>query len=146
MSWRLLGLVPFLHAEGHDVTRSAAERAAGESIWVPSAVAPGTGTTWSVRDPHTITATIDTDGHLVAVEHHIDTEGLLVSSSFDRWGDPDRSGTSGLHRFGVDVTAQRRFGTTTVPSRGEAGWHHGTDRWSEGRFFRFELVDWKPFP
>ena len=35
MDWRLFGRLPVVHASGPDVSRSSAERAAGESIWVP---------------------------------------------------------------------------------------------------------------
>ena len=35
MNWKLFGTIPVMHAEGPDVSRSAAERAAGESIWRP---------------------------------------------------------------------------------------------------------------
>jgi hypothetical protein len=29
----------------------------------------------------------------------------------------------------------------TVPRRITAGWHHGTDRWPEGRFIRYTVDD-----
>ena len=92
--------------------------------------------------PDSIGGTIDADGHHVDVEHHIDEQDRLTSSSFLRWGDPDRSGTWAQHRFGVEVNEHRRFGSIQIPSRGAAGWHHGTDRWREGVFFRFELTDY----
>lgn len=145
MNWKLLGLVPIVRAEGPDVTRSAAARAAGESVWVPSAVAPGTGTTWTVEEPDVIAADIHIDDHTVRVRHVIDGEGRLRSSTFDRWGDPDRSDTWGMHPFGVEVSEHRRFGPVTIPSSGEVGWYHGTDRWEDGRFFRFEITSWTPW-
>lgn len=140
MTWKLFGVATIVRAAGVDVSRSAAERAAGESIWVPSAVSPAAGTSWSATDSGSIAAVIDTDGHRVDVEHRIDEEGRLTSSSFARWGDPDRTGAWAEHRFGVEVAAHRRFGSIQIPSRGEAGWHHGTDRWADGVFFRFELT------
>lgn len=146
MSWRLFGLVPFVRAEGPEVWRSAAERAAGESIWVPSAVAPGTGTDWVSSAPDRLSAVIDTDGHRLRVEHRIDADGRLTGSSFLRWGDPDRTGTWQEHPFGVEIAEHHRFGSVQIPSRGEAGWHHGTERWAEGVFFRFELTDYELLP
>lgn len=142
MTWKLFGLVPIVRVDGVDVSRSAAERAAGESIWVPSAVAPASGVDWRSTGANSIAAVIDTDGHLVEVEHRIDELGRLTSSSFLRWGDPDRTGTWAQHRFGVEVHEHARFGSVQIPSRGEAGWHHGTGRWREGIFFRFELTDY----
>ena len=61
-----------------------------------------------------------------------------------RWGDPDETGTWGLHPFGVEVTGHRSFAGLTVPARGTAGWHYGTDRWTEGAFFRFEITGHEP--
>jgi hypothetical protein len=140
MDWKLFGLIPFVRAGGPDVTRSAAERAAGESIWAPAAVAPGTGTTWTAASADRISAEVDTDGHVVRVEHHIDDEGCLIESSFMRWGDPDRTGRWGEHPFGVQVDGHRRFGGVHIPAQGQAGWHFGTDRWNDGVFFRFEIT------
>jgi hypothetical protein len=144
MDWKLFGLIPFVHAEGPDVTRSAAERAAGESIWVPYAVAPWTNTRWAAEGPDRITGAFDTDGHEVSVEHRLDRDGRLITSSFLRWGDPDRTGTWGQHPFGVEVSAHRRFGAVCIPAAGEAGWHFGQDRWRGGAFFRFEITSYRP--
>ncbi|HET8931418.1 MAG TPA: DUF6544 family protein [Acidimicrobiales bacterium] len=146
MEWKLFGVVPIVRAAGTDVTRSTAERAAGESIWVPSAVSPAAGTKWRATSPRSITATIDTGGHRVPIEHLIDDEGRLISSSFLRWGDPDRTGIWTAHPFGVVVAEHRRFGSIQVPSRGEAGWYPGTDRWRDGVFFRFELEHYAIVP
>ena len=38
MRWKLLGLVPLVHASGPDITRSAAGRMAAELIWLPPAL------------------------------------------------------------------------------------------------------------
>lgn len=143
MDWNLLGIIPLVHAEGADVSRSAAERAAGESIWVPGAVSPLAGTRWTAVSESVIAGDVDTDGHTVRVEHHIDSVGRLVSSSFQRWGDPDNTGSWKPQVFGVDVEQHRRFGDVCIPVRGVAGWHHGTDRWSEGKFFRFEITGYE---
>ena len=42
------------------------------------------------------------------------------------------------------MTGYRTFGGLTVPSAGRIGWFYGTDRWSEGEFFRFQLTDLEP--
>lgn len=146
MDWKLFGLIPFVSASGPDVTRSAAERAAAESVWVPSAVAPGTGVEWTASGSDVISAVIDTDGHAVGITHAVDADGRVTSTSMRRWGDPDRTGSWGEHAFGGDFAEQRRFGPVTIPSRGEIGWHHGTDRWSDGAFFRFEITSYRPSP
>jgi hypothetical protein len=61
---------------------------------------------------------------------------------FDRWGDPDSTGTWGHHPFGFEVIGHSSFDGVTIPSSGRAGWFYGTDRWDEGEFFRFEITDY----
>lgn len=140
MDWRLLGRLRLVHVEGDDVSRSAAERAAGESIWAPTAVVPATGVEWSADTADHIRLRFDVDGHVVTLEHDIDADGHLRSSQFQRWGDPDNTGSWDLHPFGVEVTSTRTFGGATLPASGRAGWHYGTDRWTDGVFFRFEIT------
>jgi hypothetical protein len=40
MRWKLFGLLPVMRAAGPDVTRSAAGRAAAETIWLPTTLLP----------------------------------------------------------------------------------------------------------
>lgn len=144
MDWRLFGRIVLVHADGADVSRSAAQRAAGESIWAPTAAM--TAGTWSASGDDTVIVDIDTDGHHTRLHHRIDSQGQLLSSRFDRWGDPDDTGTWSLHPFGVEVTGYRTFGGVTIPNRGRVGWHVGTDRWPDGEFFRFEITSYELVP
>jgi hypothetical protein len=57
-------------------------------------------------------------------------------------GDPDKSGTWRLHPFGFEVTGHSTLDDVTIPSSGRAGCFYGTDRWSEGQFFRSEITDY----
>jgi len=60
---------------------------------------------------------------------------------FDRWGDPDETGSWAWHPFGGEITGYRSFaGGLTIPSAGRFGWRFGTDRWAEGEFFRYEIT------
>jgi hypothetical protein len=47
LRWTLLGLVPVVHAQGPDVARSAVGRAAGEAMWLPTALLPRFGVAWT---------------------------------------------------------------------------------------------------
>ena len=143
LHWRLLGLLPVMRAHGADVSRSARGRAAGEALWLPTALLPEAGTSWEERGERAA-ARITTDGHDTVLELAVDEDGLVQSAGFDRWGDPDGTGTFALHRFGMDVTDHGTFGGLTIPIAGSAGWHHGTDRWPAAAFFRFELTDVTP--
>src|SRR5688572_1340761 len=109
MDWRILGLVPLVHSAGTHVSRSAAERAGGESIWVPSALAPPSGARWTARDETHLEVSFDVDGHPVVLRHTIAESGALRSSTFDRWGDPDNTGTWQLLPFGVEVSREATF-------------------------------------
>jgi hypothetical protein len=141
MDWRLLGLVRVAHAEGPDVSRSAAGRAGGEAVWVPTALLPRSGVSWSVTDLHHATARYRVDDTELEVRLEFDDDARVRSLVFDRWGDPDGTGSWGLHPFGFEVTESATFGGVTIPSAGRVGWFHGTDRWPAGEFFRFEITD-----
>lgn len=143
MDWRLLNRLPIVHADGPDVSRSAAERAAGESIWAPAAMRPTDDVTWTAVDPNHLHVAFSVGDHPVQLRHSIDADGRLESSSFDRWGDPDRTGTWAQHPFGVEVDGEGTFDGVTIPARGRAGWHHGTARWEDGVFFQFEITGYE---
>jgi hypothetical protein len=140
MRWRLLGLLPVMQADGPDLSHSAAGRVAGEAMWVPTALLPRFGVDWSAADDHHLTARWRIDSHEVALDLVIDNQGRLRESVFQRWGDPDRTGTFGLHPCGGEVTAYATFGGVSVPAAGRAGWFYGTDRWTDGEFFRYQLT------
>jgi hypothetical protein len=139
MRWRLGGLVPIVRADGPDVSRSGAGRAGAEALWLPTALLPRFGVTWSADSDERITASFTVGGEPLQVSFALDPTGGVRSFVFDRWGDPDRTGTWGLHPCGGEVTGYGSFGGLTIPIVGRLGWHYGTDRWPEGEFFRFEI-------
>jgi hypothetical protein len=138
--WTLAGLVTVMHAEGPDVTRSAAGRAGAEGIWVPTALLPRFGVQWTAEAPDRVTARYRVGDVPVEVHHRLDPDGRTRSFVFDRWGDPEGTGTWGLHPFGGQVDAHATFDGVTVPSAGRIGWFPDTDRWASGEFFRFRLT------
>ncbi|MEO6988280.1 MAG: DUF6544 family protein, partial [Aquihabitans sp.] len=127
-----------------DVTRSAAGRAAGEAVWVPTSLLPRFGVSWDATSEHDLQAGLTIDGADVTLHMRIDDEGHLERVRLDRWGDPDETGTWGLHPFGFQVTETRRFGPFSIPAVGTAGWFHGTDRWASGQFFECDITSLKP--
>ena len=141
MRWKLFGIVPVMTATGPNVSRSAAGRAGGEAVWVPTALLPRFGVRWSSDGDDLILARFAVGGLELEVLHRIDDAGLVRSITYDRVGDPDGTGDFGLHPFGVEVTEHETFDGVTVPSSGEVGWHHGTDRWDDGLFFRYTISD-----
>jgi uncharacterized protein DUF6544 len=109
MNWKLLGLVPVMRADGGDVSRSAAGRAGGEAIWVPTALLPRFGVTWTAIDDRHVTAQYRLDELDVELRIGLDERARIRSLVVDRWGDPDRTGTWGLHLFGLEVTGYATF-------------------------------------
>jgi Family of unknown function (DUF6544) len=144
MDWKLFGLIRVAHGEGADVARSGVGRAAGEAVWLPTALLPRFGVEWQSSTEHDLTARLMIGGSEVCLHLHIDMAGRLEWVRFDRWGDPHDSGHWALHPFGFQVDETRTFGSLTVPSAGSAGWFHGTDRWADGEFIRLEITALQP--
>jgi hypothetical protein len=141
MQWKLLDLIRLIHAEGPDVSRSSAGRAAAEAVWVPTALLPRFGVTWEAADSHHLTASYRLDDVDLELYYTLDDDARVRSVALDRWGDPESTGTFGLHRFGHEMTRYSTFDGVMIPSAGRAGWFYGTDRWSEGEFFRYQVTD-----
>jgi hypothetical protein len=146
LDWKLLGLIRVMHASGPDVARSAAGRGAAEGVWVPSALLPRFGVDWSSETDDHIVANYRIDDVDLELHCRLDAEGRLRSITFDRWGDPDETGSYGQHPFGVEVTGYDAFGPYAVPSAGRAGWFPHSDRWPESVFFRYQLTHYQPVP
>ncbi|MCU0267972.1 MAG: hypothetical protein MUF83_04925 [Acidimicrobiales bacterium] len=141
MDWKLLGLKTVAHADGADVARSAAGRGGAEGIWVPTALLPRFGVAWSAPADDLIVARYRTGDVDLEVFVRLDDEHHVVESWFDRWGDPDETGTSASYPFGVRATGTATFDGVTIPHAGRVGWFHGTPRWQEGEFFRYRITD-----
>jgi hypothetical protein len=141
MRWTLGGLINLAQGEGPDVSRSARGRAGAEAIWVPTALLPRCGVRWTSDGPDSATVHYDLDGTPMSVTYRLDAHGRITSLVFDRWGDPDNTGTWDWYPFGGEIVAYRRFGDVLIPGTGRVGWHFGTDRWSEGAFFEFTITD-----
>jgi hypothetical protein len=139
--WRLAGLLPVMHAAGRDVSRSAAGRAGGEGVWLPTALLPRYGVRWTAEGQDRITAHYSVRAVPLQLRLQLDEAGRVASFVFPRWGDPDRTGSWTWHPFGGEVTGHHSFGGVTIPSAGRIGWHFGTDRWPDGEFFRFRITD-----
>lgn len=144
MRWRLGGLVTVVSSDGVDVSRSAAGRAAGEAIWVPSSLLPRFGVAWTALDDCHISAHFRVHDVPVELRLVIDGTGRVTSFALDRWGDPDRSGSWGWHSFGGEVTGYLMRAGMRIPSAGQAGWGFGTDEWPRGEFLRYAITSLQP--
>ena len=122
MRWRLAGLVTVAAGEGPDVSGSAAGRAGGEGIWLPTALLPRFGVRWSAPAADLVTAAFAVGETPVTLDLRLDAAGRIVAMAFDRWGDPGDSGRFDWHRFGGQVGGYATFGGLTIPAEGRLGW------------------------
>jgi hypothetical protein len=131
---RRLPALKLLHAQGEDVARSGAGRAALEALWAPMALLPDRGVSWRADSHDLIVASSEVPPERPELHIRIGPDGQVRSYSALRW----RGGKQGYVPFGVDVLAETRFGPLTIPGRLTAGWGHGTADWSP--FFRAEVT------
>ena len=140
MTWKLFGIVPVIRAGGPDVARSALGRAVTEGVWVPTALLPRYGVHWVAEDDRRIVADIPIAQEHARLQITMHDDGRVRSTHLDRWSDPDNTGHFDWNPFGIEVVESRTFPCgITVPAEGTGGWFHGTDRWTDGEFFRYTI-------
>ena len=61
MQWKLLGLATVMRADGPDVAKSAAGRCGGEGVWLPTALLPEMGVSWTAPEPDHVVAAFAVD-------------------------------------------------------------------------------------
>lgn len=139
MRWKILGLFPLVNASGTDITRSAAGRVAGETIWLPSVLCRE-DVTWTEADSTHARAAFKVESERVEVEFTVDAVGRLSSIKYKRWGNP-HGDEFNYADFGGFVESEGTFEGYTIPTRLRIGWHAGTARFKpEGEFFRCQIV------
>jgi hypothetical protein len=135
---RLLGRVTLFHAEDVNTARSAATRAAIESVvFAPPSVLPGRGVSWRAETDNVIVACFDLPPERPEVRLCIDERGAIRTVSALRWGNAGKK-TFQYIPFGGDVHAERRFGDLVLPSTISVGWRFDTPRYAP--FFRAEIT------
>jgi hypothetical protein len=139
---RLLGRVTLFHADDANTARSAATRAAIESVvFAPPSVLPDRGVAWRAESDDVIVARFDLPPERPEVRVRIDDHGAMRSVSALRWGDAGER-TFGYLPFGGDVHAERRFGDLVLPSALRVGWWFDTPRYAP--FFQAEIGAVRP--
>jgi hypothetical protein len=137
----LLGRIRFLRADGEDVSRAAAGRAAAESIWVPQTLTPQRGVRWRAESESEIVAAFHVAPEDVELRLTIDARGAVRAVSLLRWGDVGQD-RFGYIPFGGTVHAEQRFGDLVLPSRVSIGWWYGTPRYEP--FFEARILSAEP--
>ena len=134
---RLLGRVTLFHAEDVNTTRSAATRAAIESVvFAPPTLLPGRGVAWRAETDDVIVARFDLPPERPEVRVRIDEHGAIRAVSARRWGNAGEKSFQYIP-FGGDVHAERRFGDLVLPYTLSVGWWFDTPRYAP--FFRAQI-------
>lgn len=140
LDFRLWGVLPVARESGPDTDRSTAGRLAAETVvWLPHALTPAMGVTWTAVDDAHATVSVPADDHTVDVTVTVDHEGRLRAVQLQRWGAPDGA-EPGSYPFGGGVDAEATSDGVTIPSQGRVGWWWRTDRQDDGMFFRYRIT------
>lgn len=139
---RLFGRFTVFHADDANTARSAAGRAALESVvFAPATVLPARGVTWRAESEEEIVARFDLPPEQPEVHARIDASGALQTVSAMRWGNPGGEAFDYVP-CGCEVHAERAFGDLRVPSALSVGWWFGTSRYAP--FFEAEIRSVRP--
>jgi Family of unknown function (DUF6544) len=106
MSWRVLGLVRVMTADGPDITRSAAGRLMAEIALVPTAFRAVAWTAGAYRD--SAIATCQAGSGTEHAELRVGPDGRLLEVTLNRWGNPDGE-PYGRYPFGMTTEAEATF-------------------------------------
>jgi hypothetical protein len=139
---RLLGRVTLFHAEDVNTARSAATRAAIESVvFAPPSVLPDRGVAWRAESDNDIVARFNLPPEQPEVRLSIDQHGAILTVSAQRWGNAGEK-TFQYIPFGGQIHAERRFGDLLLPSTLSVGWWFDTPRYAP--FFHAEIGAVRP--
>jgi hypothetical protein len=127
---QVFGRFTLFHADDPDTTRSAATRAALESVvFAPGSLLPGRGVTWRANTDESIIGCFDLPPEHPEIHARIDQHGALVTVSAARWGKADTT-TFQYIPCGCEIHANRRYGDLVIPSSLTVGWWFGTPRYA----------------
>jgi hypothetical protein len=139
---RVLGCVTLFDAHDGNTARSAATRAAIESVvFAPPTVLPGRGVAWQAESENIIVARFHLPPEHPEVRVRIDEHGAIRTVNALRWGDAGEK-TFQYIPFGGEIHAERRFGDLRLPSSASVGWWFDTPRYAP--FFRAEISTVRP--
>lgn len=139
IEFRLHGRIPVVRGSGPDIERSAAGRLAAETVaWLPQALTPQAGATWSGTDDEQATVTIDAAGQRVDVNLAVDDDGQLTWLALQRWRDSAKPPRYAA--FGGSVDGFHTTDTGVIIARsGVVGWDWGTPEQAAGEFFHYAV-------
>lgn len=117
--WRLARLVRLATAAGSDITRSAADRLAAESVLLPTSLVAAAWSNASDGNSAAFRRMGEQTGNRATIE--VAADGRLTAVSMRRWGRPIGKRYA-LHRFEVSFDGEYRLQGLTIPDRMTAAW------------------------
>jgi hypothetical protein len=121
MRWRALGWIPVQTAEGYDVTRSAADRLAAESVLVPTTLLSASWRPGEDADSATYLRHFGNRHARGRATIHVAPDGQLRAVSMRRWGRP--SGREyAEHVFEIGFSREFAVDGVILPDAISAGW------------------------
>lgn len=141
IEFRLHGRIPMVRGSSPDIARSAHGRLAAETVaWLPTALTPQSGASWTSVDHHRATVTIAGPGGPTDVGITVDDDGALTSLGLQRWKDSAKP--PAFSPFGG--TVESLFTSAdglALAGTGTVGWGWGTPGEASGSFFRYEISE-----
>lgn len=140
MQFRLHGRIPVVAASGPDTDKSAAGRLAAETVvWVPQALTPQAGATWTPLTDDTARVGVPTPSGDIDVDVTVAHDGRLAAVMLQRWNaaaKPPRH-----ESFGGKVSTEYVTATGVhVAGSGTVGWQWDTAERDDGVFFRYAIT------
>ena len=121
MHARVAGLVPVVDQHGTpEMAAGTLGRYLAEAVWLPTALLPSEGVTWTPVDDSTARATLSDRGTTVWIDFHFGAQGEIVRASTDRYRDVN--GTAVLMPWVGHFREYKRVRGVMLPTAGEAEW------------------------
>jgi hypothetical protein len=118
---RIAGLLTLVDQRGKPETAAASlQRYLAETPWLPTALLPSAGVTWSAIDAGTARATLTDRGLSVWIDFHFGAQGEIVATSTQRYRDVD--GKAVLTPWAGSFSQYERLDGMMVPRQGEVAW------------------------
>ena len=125
MRGAVAALVPVVNAgDGAELRAGALQRYLAESVWLPTALLPGGGVTWTQVDGRVATATIVDGATTVSLEFEFGPEGEIVAARTPgrRRSLPGKPGEYVLAPWGGRYARYEEHGGMRVPTESEVYW------------------------
>ena len=121
MHGRLAAIMPVVDQSGTpEMASGSLHRYLAEAPWIPTALLPSAGVTWTAIDGSTARATLSDLGTTVSVDFQFNPDGEITGMSADRLRDVN--GTAVSTPWAGHFRGYRDVGAMMVPEEGEVSW------------------------